>query len=323
MIYTNCKLFQLHSKKLLKYYLNISDNHVFDQKYVCSLIEQYIDETVKPRIIEKPDDILKEIQSRVKKLLYAIVVPDNVFSGVKGKSYAQNAYWHKGNQYVYKIDFTAFFPSILRERVYSFFKDELQTSSDIAEFLTNISTVDIDVANVKDIDKINEFLNVKGVTTRNHLISGSPTSQIVSYMVNHKMFDELQRLCDNNGMVMTVYVDDVTFSSKNVISNRIKSKIKLIVKKYGYQLSADKEVSYSKLYPKVITGAVINKNGKVSVRNSMRKNIKDEFEKLKQNPEDTESRCRLRGLVVAAQQVDSSIFPTIKKYAFDKNYKVN
>lgn len=90
-----------------------------------------------------------------------------------------------------------------------------------------------------------------------------------------------------------------------------------------YQLSAGKEVSYSKLYPKVITGAVINKNGIVSVRNSMRKNIKDEFEKLKQNPEDTKSRRRLRGLVVAAQQVDSSIFPTIKKYAFDKNYKVN
>ena len=63
MIYTNCKLFQLHSKKLLKYYLNISDNHIFDQKHVSSLIQPYIDETAKPRIIEKPDDILKEIQS--------------------------------------------------------------------------------------------------------------------------------------------------------------------------------------------------------------------------------------------------------------------
>lgn len=323
MIYPNCKLFQLHSKKLLKHYLNISNNHFFNQKYVCSLIEPYIDETAKPRLIEKPDDILKEIQSRVKKILYAIEVPDNVFSGVKGRSYAQNACWHKGNKHIYKIDFTAFFPSIPRERVYSFFKNDLQTSSDIAEFLTNISTVDIDVANAKDMDKINDFLNLKGVTTRNHLISGSPTSQILSYMVNHKMFDELQRLCDNNGMTMTIYVDDVTFSSKNVISSQIKMKIKSVVKKYGYQLSAGKEVSYSKSYPKVVTGVVINKDGIVSVRNSMRKNIKDEFEKLKHNPEDTVSRRRLRGLVVAAQQVDSSIFPTIKKYAFDKNYKVN
>lgn len=150
------------------------------------------------------------------------------------------------------------------------------------------------------------------------------TPDNMSKNAHTKLFkSQFSGACDNNGMVMTIYVDDVTFSSKNVISNRIKTKIKLIVKKYGYQLSAGKEVSYSKLYPKVITGAVINKNGKVSVRNSMRKNIKDEFEKLKQNPEDTESRRRLRGLVVAAQQVDSSIFPTIKKYVFDKNYKVN
>ena len=49
----------------------------------------------------------------------------------------------------------------------------------------------------------------------------------------------------------------------------------------------------------------------------------DEFEKLKKNPGDTESRCRLRGLVIAAQQVDASIFPSIRKYAFDKNYKIN
>lgn len=287
------------------------------------MIEPYIDETGKPRIIEKPDDNLKTVQSRVKKLLYAIEVPDNVFSGVKGKSYAQNACWHKGNKYVYKIDLTAFFPSITRDRVYSFFKDELQTSSDIAEFLTNISTVDIDIANVKDMERINAFLNDKRVTTRNHLISGSPTSQILSYMVNHKMFDEMQRLCDKNGIVMTVYVDDVTFSSKNIISNHIRAKIKLIVKKYGYQLSTHKEVSYSKFYPKVITGAIVNKNGDISVRNSMRKNIIDEFEKLKNHPDDANVRRRLRGLVVAAQQVDSSAFPSIRNYAFDKKYKVN
>lgn len=318
----NCKLFQLHSKKLLKHYLSISDNHFFNQKYVCSLIKPYIDETSKPRIIEKPADSLKVMQGRLKTLLYSIEVPDNVFSGIKGRSYAQNAYWHNGNKYVYKIDFTAFFPSIPRERVYSFFKDELQESSDIAEFLTNISTVDIDIADVKDMGKINAFLNVKNVTTRNHLISGSPASQILSYMVNRKMFDELQRVCDNNGMVMTIYVDDVTFSSKNVISNRFKTEIKSIVKKYGYQLSASKEVSYSKCYPKVITGAVINKNGRVSVRNSMRRNIKDEFEKLKENPDDVYVRYRLRGLVTSAQQVDKSVFPSIKKFAYDKKYKV-
>lgn len=322
MIYNKCKLFQLQSKKLLKHYLKITDNKFFNQQYVCSLIEPYIDEKSKPRIIDKPDDSLKVIQGKVKKLLYSIEVPENIFSGIKGKSYAQNAYYHKGNKYVYKIDLNAFFPSITRETVYSFFKNELQTSSDIAQFLTNISTVHIDYANVKDMEKINSFLSSKGIKTRNHLISGSPTSQILSYMVNHKMFDEMQHLCDKNGITMTIYVDDVTFSSDNIISNQIKTKIKLIVKKYGYQLSDHKEVSYSKFYPKLITGAIVNKEGNVSVRNSMSKNIIEELAKLKENPDDISVRRRLRGLVTAAQQVDASAFPSIRKYAYDKKYKL-
>ena len=312
----------MQSKKLLKHYLKITDNKFFSQQYVCSLIEPYIDEKSKPRIIDKPDDSLKVIQGRVKKLLYSIEVPENIFSGIKGKSYAQNAYYHKGNKYVYKIDLNAFFPSITRETVYSFFKNELQTSSDIAQFLTNISTVHIDYANVKDMEKINSFLSSKGIKTRNHLISGSPTSQILSYMVNHKMFDEMQHLCDKNGITMTIYVDDVTFSSDNIISNQIKTKIKLIVKKYGYQLSDHKEVSYSKFYPKLITGAIVNKEGNVSVRNSMSKNIIEELAKLKENPDDISVRRRLRGLVTAAQQVDASAFPSIRKYAYDKKYKL-
>ena len=141
-------------------------------------------------------------------------------------------------------------------------------------------------------------------------------------MVNHKMFDEMQYLCDKNGITMTIYVDDVTFSSINVISNRIKTSIKSIVKKYGYQLSSHKEVSYSKFYPKLITGAIVNKDGNISIRNSMSKNITDELTKLKENPEDINARRRLRGLVTAAQQIDASAFPSIRKYAYDKKYKV-
>ena len=323
MIYSNCKLFQLHSKKVLKHLLSIKNNDFFKQEYVCSLIEPYIDKKGKPRIIEKPDDSLKAIQSRLKNILYTIQVPDNVFSGVKGKSYAQNALWHKGNKNVYKIDLTAFFPTIKRETVYSFFRNELQTAPDIAEFLTNITTVDIDKTRPQEIDKINSFLDSKGVTIRNHLISGSPTSQILSYMVNHKMFDELQSICDKNAIIMTVYVDDVTFSSKNNLSVKFKNTIKSIIIKYGYQLSANKEVSYSKHYPKTITGAIVNKTGNIAVKSSMQKHVIDEFNKLKENPNNVDYRRRLRGLVTAARQVVPSSFPSIKKFAFDKKYKLH
>ena len=112
MIYTNCKLHKLQSKRELKYLLKITDTKFFNQSYVASLIEPYIDMKGKPRIIEPPSEELKAIQAKIKRLLYSVQVPNNVFSGIKGRSYTQNAQWHKGNKYVYKIDLTAFFPSI-------------------------------------------------------------------------------------------------------------------------------------------------------------------------------------------------------------------
>ena len=54
----------------------------------------------------------------------------------------------------------------------------------------------------------------------------------------------------------------------------------------------------------------------------MSKNIIEELAKLKENPDDISVRRRLRGLVTAAQQVDASAFPSIRKYAYDKKYKL-
>lgn len=323
MIYTNCKLYNLHSKKVLRHLLKITDKNFFNQSYVASQIEPYIDVSKKPRIIEKPSDELKRIQAKLKNLLYAIKVEDNVFSGIKGKSYIQNAQWHRGNKYVYKVDITAFFPSISREKVYSFFLNDLKTSPDIAEFLADITTVDIDIANMRNPEQVNEFLLAKKVKTRNHLISGSPTSQVLSYMVNYKMFDEIQSFCVENNVAMTIYVDDITFSSNHYISNRFKKTVSEIVKKYGYQISAQKTRSYSRYYPKLVTGAIIDKSGNLVVKNSLRYKVISELKELKGNPTNKLSRRRLRGLVIAARQVEPKCYPAIRNFAFDKKYKIN
>ena len=45
---------------------------------------------------------------------------------------------------MYKIDLTAFFPSIHRDTVYSFFKNDLLTRSEVAETLTALCTIDIE-----------------------------------------------------------------------------------------------------------------------------------------------------------------------------------
>lgn len=317
MDYSNCPLFNLKSKKRLKQMLQIN-NRYFKQDFLLPMISAYIDYMGKPRLIEPPNSELKNVQKRVKRLLGNIIVPDNVFSGIKGRSYVDNVRIHVGEKRrnVYKIDLIAFFPSITREKVYHFFFHELDCSPDVAEILTNITTVDISkVENCKHTE-IYDFLESKGIKSYNHLISGAPTSQIMSYLVNRGMFDELQKLCDENNAVMTIYVDDITFSSEYRISKSFTDSVALIIKKHGYQISCPKSKKYKKIKDKLITGVVINSKGKMVLKNAMRQKIIQEFEHLQHNPDDSKSRKRLQGLLLAARQVEKNAFPGIYKCAF-------
>lgn len=321
MRYDNCPLYALTSKKMLKHLLGIKNNALLKQDYVASLIEPYIDATGKPRLIEPPHAELKVIQKRIKNMLGKTEVPDNIFSGIKGRSYADNAKLHTGDhlRHLFKVDLTAFFPSIKREAVYRFFNEDLLCASDIAHILTNFATIDLSKSKAKDIDAVYQFLASKNVKSTNHLISGAPTSQILSYLANHKMFDEMQAVSDENNVVMTVYVDDITFSSERYISTKFKERIYKIIKKYDYQVSKKKVKSYSKLYPKLVTGVIIDASGCLTIKNSLRKKIAIEHEHLREHPEDMISRQRLRGLVTAARQVNKKAYPTIHRYAFSKS----
>lgn len=324
MIYTDCPLYGLKSKKLLKRLLHINSNQMMKQSHIASLVSPYIDKSGKPRLIEPPHEELKIIQKRIKNCLGRITVPDNVFSGIKGRSYADNARFHVGNnrRNLYKIDLTAFFPSITRDTVYRFFAEDLLCSPDVAQLLADLTTIDLGKSSAKNIDEIYEFLKEKNVSNYNHLISGAPTSQILSYLVNHKMFDEMQKLADDNGITMTVYVDDVTFSSENRISKDFRDKIITIIRKYNYQISRKKVKRYTKLYPKLVTGVIIDAMGKPVLKNSMRQKIILTYNGLKTNPENTDLRMRLRGLLIAARQVNKDAFPTIYKFAFQPNESI-
>ncbi len=318
MLYTECPIYGLKSKKMLRYLLKIEDSKFMKQDYVASLVSPYIGKTGKPRLIEPPHKELKVIQKRIKNMLGLIVVPDNVFSGIKGRSYADNAVMHTGEnrRNLFKIDLTAFFPSISRETVYCFFYEDLCCSPDVAEVLTNLTTIDLKKSQTNFLDEIYSFLDSKGVTCKNHLISGSPTSQIMSYHVNHRMFDEMQKVADDNNTIMTVYVDDVTFSSETRISKDFRDKIISIVRKYNYQISKAKVKKYTKLYPKLVTGVIIDSTGKPVIKNSMREKIINEHNRLLENPDDNDSRQRLKGLLTAARQVDKHAFPSIYRFAY-------
>lgn len=309
MTYTKCKLYNLKSKKGLKYLLGLTDKTYYRQVFLCAKYNVYITNEKKPRLIEAPSDDIKVIQRRLKNILSKIEVPYYVFSGIKGKSYVDNARLHEGDKYIFKMDISGFFPSIHRGKVYSFFRNELKTSPDVAEILTNLTTIDLTLCKITNPEMVETFLKEKQIATKSHLISGAPTSQILSYFANKKMFDELRACAEMCNMEMTVYVDDVVFSSDKPIPYNFREKVLKIIKRNGYRVSSVKTKLYTKGYPKLITGVVINKDGNIVVRNAMRRNIRDEICAVKINPLHTTDR--LKGLLIAARQADPKSYEGI------------
>lgn len=318
---TKSNLYKLSTKKYLMILLKVPTKEYLNQNFIAKQINPYIQANPKPRLIEVSSDSIKKIQRNIKCELNKIEVPSNVFSGIKGKSYVDNATIHQNCKFLFKIDLTAFFPCITRETVYNFFKFDLRTSSDIANILTNFVTIDLTLCNIQKPESVEEFLLSKGIRTTNHLISGSPASQILSYLSNRNMFDELQTFCDKNDIIMSIYVDDITFSSQHKISHKHKEVIYTIISKHLYRLSRTKVKYYTNNYPKSVTGTIVSPNGKLIIPNSLSRKIIDELHNYKRNPLDEHSQKRLQGLIVAAQQTEPTKFRNMYNYVRNATIK--
>lgn len=184
------------------------------------------------RNIQAPIDELYNIHNRIASLLARIVLPDYLFSGIKGKSYIENAEKHLNAKEILTTDITSFFPSTSRKMIFWFFKDTLQCSYKVANILA-------------DLCSINE-----------HLPTGSQISMPLAYWVNAKMFDELNNLAKDSNLKMTVYVDDVTFSGDK-IPKGFKYQIEQVIKKHKHNIKLEKTTLYTQQSVKEVTGLIL------------------------------------------------------------------
>ena len=251
MNFSKSSLYGISRKRDLNQLLKIKthNNNKYNMQY-----KPYIDQKPKRRLIEAPKSELKIIQKRIKKYLDCFDYPNNVFSGIKGRSYIDNAYYHIDSNYFLKMDLSKFFPNTSREKIYKFYSNKMKMENDIAAIMCDLSTVDLTSIMTKDID---EFIKEKGIMHINHLPSGSPISSILSYLGNIDMFNELEILAKRNNCIVSFYVDDIIFSSKNKISKSIVKDAERIITKYGQIVNIKKTKSYITNDYKKITGCVI------------------------------------------------------------------
>ena len=276
MNYKLCKLYGLQSKKKLMELLQIDKKSYCKSSFTNSNILPYIQN--KKRLVEAPSDHLKIIQSRLLGFLKKLDFPKYVYSGIKGKSFIDNAREHEGSKGLFKIDISKFFPNTSRNSIYLFFKDKMKTSSDVANILANYCAYDITSTNR---NQIKSFIEEHDIRQTNHLITGSPVSSIMSYLANEDMFEKLYNKAKDYGIIMTVYVDDVVFSSMNNIPYFFRSEIIKIVESFGFKIAKKKCHWYLYGKKKKVTRIILKKKKKIRVPFKLMKKTHEYIEEVK------------------------------------------
>jgi hypothetical protein len=296
---TQCALYKCRNKHRLEKLLCLEEGGL---KQIGTITRYHSFEIPKKnstekRMITAPDNTLKLVQARILALLQKVIRPDWLISSEKGKCYIDNGKAHVDGRYVLTIDIKQFYDNCTREPVYQFFLQQLKTSPDIAEALTNIVTYNL------------------GIPT------GCPTSQIIAFYAYFDMFSEINNIAQKFNCRFTLYVDDMTFSSSESFAPQaLTREIDCILRKYGHKPKYKKVRYYSQKDYKLITGTVITPQHKLTVPNKLQKTIYDNFQEIKgaaQKPTCSVEEARrlqsLKGQIQAARNIEDGKFPEIRR----------
>lgn len=201
---------------------------------------------IKTREVNATKKELKQIQKRIYKLLIAsIKLPDYAFGGIPKRDNISNAKYHQGNKYVFTTDLKSFFPSISHTQVFNVLIEH-GFSPSVSRILTQL------------------------ITYKYQVPQGVPTSTFIANLVFKKTGDKILDFARQNNIKFSIFVDDITLSSKIDFKDKIPH-ILDILKKDGYKISYQK--TFYKTKNPIITG-VICQNNLIKLPNNTYKRLK-------------------------------------------------
>lgn len=274
------------------------------------------------RIIESCNPNLKDVHKRIFKFLKKLELPNYLISSKKGYSYYKNYEPHKDNNYFCMLDIEKFFPKCSSFYVYQLFLKKFNMSKDVAYLITEICT----------IDKNKVFLNnkvLKWYTTveskinfeipNRHIPTGSPISQILAFLSFEDMFEEINQYCLKNTLTFTVFVDDITLSSKTKISKKHIYEIKKILRNYNHNNNINKNRFRIKNDNKRITGVILDKYNNPHAQMKIHYKFKEQLNLYKNN-HDLKVKNKLLGYINTIDLIENKKYENVKKAI--KNGKV-
>ncbi len=238
--------------------------------YIRNTDNLYTDFSIKKkngtnRIISAPDSELKEIQSKLSKLLQdclddireSLKLNNTISHGFeRKKSIITNAEKHRRRKWVLNLDLSNFFDEFNFGRVRGYFLKNKNFSLD--ETICNL------------IAKIACY--------NNRLPQGSPCSPVITNLILFSLDQRLNKICKSVGCTYTRYADDITISTNKsffptkIVTSHDNESI-VLNKKFlkeitssGFSLNEDKIRLHNKTYRQEVTGLTVNEFVNVNAR---------------------------------------------------------
>jgi hypothetical protein len=244
------------------------------------------------RKIEHPARELKLLQRWVTdNVLMHLPIDEAVFSYRKNRSIRDLAERHVHTNYLLRIDFQDFFPSICDKDI------DLLLTSCKCDLPYSLSEPDIDTI-------------CRLVCKRKQLVIGAPSSPSISNSILHDFDKTWRRRSVEKGVVYTRYADDLYFSTnhRNILEPLYKD-LKLYIKGMAsprLTVNESKTVFTSRKHLRMVTGLVLTSTHEVSLGRNQKRYIRSLIYRYLQGRLDSEYVSYLGGYLAYASSSEPS-----------------
>jgi hypothetical protein len=226
------------------------------------------------RQIQEPSGLSLTLHYNFLRLLDRVQRPDFLHSATKKRSNVSNADAHKGLLPSASTDISRFYENTTRAHVKEFLHKDLGLAHDLARLLADALTAD------------------------GHLPTGSAVSPLLSYFTHQRRFAEIEEMCLDAGVKLTLFIDDLTISGSKA-SKALLYRIKGVMQRAGLKTHKDRVTGAG--HPMVVTGAVPIATT-LRLRNRHRLGIMSLLDQLKAG--DLTTIRTLAGKIASAKIVD-------------------
>lgn len=247
------------------------------------------------RQIDNPVQQLKVIQHRIlQRVLSKVELPEYMFGAVAGKTTTLNAAEHIRNERstLVCMDISSFYPSVTSRHIYGVWHSVLRCPPRLASLLSELTTF--------------EF----------RLPQGAPTSPMLANIFLTSIFDPVCAECEELELVITTWIDDITFSGQN--ARRLIETVRATLASNGLKSAAQKLRIEGPCDEKVVTGVRIGRT-RTRVPHKVVADIRAAIHRLAVNkvPAEDEVRYRanLAGRLAYLGSVDARDAASLRDYA--------